>query len=275
MNRNATSSGPQPQPSASQDTAKVYDETIPVAQKESEPANPIKEPKSRLVEEIVVTAQKREENLQDVPISVQAFSGEMLDALGVGDQTDLQRITPGLNVTNQVSYVMTFLRGVGTDATIAAEPSVATYIDGIYYPFASNLAQNFGAVDRIEVLKGPQGTLYGRNASGGSINFITRAPADTRDAQLELTYGSFETVRAQGHVNLPMGDSAARIAFIASEGDGYIRNSVDDRRFAEEDYWGVRGSLRLAPTEDLRIDIMAQSIRDDGGVPAELSPHAH
>src|SRR5690606_32930753 len=133
-------------------------------------------PRSRFIEEIVVTAQKREQNLQDVPVSVQAFSGELLDALGVTDQTDLQRITPGLNVTTQVSYVMTFLRGIGTDATIAAEPSVATYIDGIYYPFASNLAQNFGAVDRIEVLKGPQGTLFGRSATGGAIAIYTEEP---------------------------------------------------------------------------------------------------
>ena len=121
-------------------------------------------------------------------------------------------------------------------------------------------------LERIEVLKGPQGTLYGRNASGGSINFITRAPADVQDAQLELSYGSFETVRAQGHLDVPIGKAAARVAFIASDGDGYIRNSVDDRRFAEDDYWGVRGSLRVAATDELRIDVMVQSIRDDGAV---------
>ena len=178
---------------------------------------------SRLLEEVVVTAQKRQENVQDVPISMQAFSGEKLDALGITDQVDLQRITPGLNVTEQVSYTITFLRGIGTDATIAADPSVATYIDGIYYPFASNLAQNFGAVERIEVLKGPQGTLFGRNATGGAIAIHTKNPEfDGFSGEALAEVGSFGSSQGRLHVNVPIVDDVALSATaIYSTTDGY------------------------------------------------------
>ena len=148
---------------------------------------------------------------------------------------------------------------------------MAPHLNGVYLGDANLAIARMFDLERIEVLKGPQGTLYGRNSTGGSMNFITRAPVDSTDAQLELSYGSFETARAQGHVNLPMGKAASRIAFIASDGDGYIRNTVDDRRFAEDDYWGLRGAMRVTPRDDLRIDFTAQSIRDDGGARRALA----
>ncbi|HSW11423.1 MAG TPA: TonB-dependent receptor [Solimonas sp.] len=257
----AASAAPPPEsPPAEAAAAEVP--VIPVAQKPaSPPVEPAKRPRNRLVEEIVVTAQKREENLQDVPISVQAFSGEMLDALGVSDQTDLQRVTPGLNVTNQVSYVMTFLRGVGTDATIAAEPSVATYIDGIYYPFASNLAQNFGAVDRIEVLKGPQGTLFGRNATGGAIAIHTKEP-DPADFNGELmaSFSSFDTRMVRGYFNVPLTDwLALNVTAVTSHTDGYYDASMGEpeERQPGDDMRGFRLKLRAQPTENLDIRLAA------------------
>ncbi|WP_352888755.1 TonB-dependent receptor [Sinimarinibacterium thermocellulolyticum] len=217
-------------------------------------------PRSRFVEEIVVTAQKREQNLQDVPVSVQVFSGELLDALGVTDQTDLQRITPGLNVTTQVSYVMTFLRGIGTDATIAAEPSVATYIDGVYYPFASNLAQNFGAVDRIEVLKGPQGTLFGRNATGGAIAIYTEEPDLDGGLRGELltNFSSFDTQLYRAHVNLPLTEwFGLNATALTSRTDGYYDATygTPPEPMPGDEMTGYRIKARLRPFDalDLRL----------------------
>jgi iron complex outermembrane recepter protein len=225
-------------------------------------------PRSRFVEEIVVTAQKREQNLQDVPVSVQAFSGELLDALGVTDQTDLQRITPGLNVTTQVSYVMTFLRGIGTDATIAAEPSVATYIDGIYYPFASNLAQNFGAVDRIEVLKGPQGTLFGRNATGGAIAIYTKEPDMDAGLHGELlaSFSSFDTRMFRGHVNLPLTERfGLNFTAVTSRTDGYYDATYGTpaEPMPGDKMTGYRLKLRLRPTDDIDIRLAGFRFNQD------------
>ena len=109
-----------------------------------------------------------------------------------------------------------------------------------------------------------QGTLYGRNATGGSINVVTRAPDEEFDAGVEGALGSFDTARVQGHFNLPAEKLAVRVAVAGSEGDGFIRNSIDDRRFAEEDYSGDPHVLRAQPTAALTIDVMAQRVEDDG-----------
>jgi iron complex outermembrane recepter protein len=219
---------------------------------------PARASRSRLVEEIVVTAQKREENLQDVPISVQAFSGEKLDAMGITDQTDLQRVTPGLNITSQVSYVVTFLRGVGTDAVTAADPSVATYIDGIYFPFASNLAQNFGAVERIEVLKGPQGTLFGRNATGGAISIHAKKP-DFDDAFGELLLSADTHTRmARLYGNVPLSDSfAINASAVTSTFDNFYTGTRGNppTGIPEDDTEGFRIKARWQPRNDLELQL--------------------
>src|SRR5690606_4763471 len=130
-------------------------------------SRPARSSGNRFVDEIVVTAQKREENLQDVPISIQAFTADMLSARGIEDPKALQLATPGLQYSVVGGYSVVYLRGVGTDAFVpSADPSVATYIDGVYYAFGHGLAQALGSVERVEVLKGPQGTLFGRNSTG-------------------------------------------------------------------------------------------------------------
>ncbi len=270
----AATPAPEPQPAAPVEAEQAPEDAqalavVPVPQPDPVPdARPEKESRSRLIEEIVVTAQKREQNLQDVPISVQAFSGELLDALGITDQTDLQRVTPGLNVTTQVSYVMTFLRGIGTDATIAAEPSVATYIDGIYYPFASNLAQNFGAVDRIEVLKGPQGTLFGRNATGGAIAIYTEEPDldDGVHGELLANFSSFDTQMYRAHINLPLTDwIGLNATAVTSRTDGYYDATwgTPAEPMPGDEMTGYRVKLRLRPSDDLDIRLAAFQFRQD------------
>jgi len=215
------------------------------------------------VGEIVVTARRVKEDPQDVPMSVQALSREDLDASRATRLYELQFAVPGLVVNSVGMFGAGFsLRGVADQRVTGL--SIAPHLNGVYLGSANLAIVRSFDLERIEVLKGPQGTLYGRNATGGSINFITRSPQDSHDSELEVSYGTYETLRAQGHVNLPMRNAAVRLAFITSDGDGYIRNSIDDRRFAEEDFSGVRASLRIDASEDLRIDAMAQHVRDDG-----------
>jgi iron complex outermembrane receptor protein len=214
-------------------------------------------------QEVIVTARKVEEELRAVPMSVQALAGDYLEKARITRLYELQFAVPGLVInTSGFSGAGFSLRGVA-DQRVAGL-SVAPYLNGVYLGSANLVARMFD-LERVEVVKGPQGTLYGRNSTGGSMNFITRAPEDSFSGELEGSFGSFETARARGHLNLAVNNRvAARFAFIAADGDGYIRNSVDDRRFGEEDFWGARGSLRIAATDALTIDLMAQHVRDDG-----------
>jgi iron complex outermembrane receptor protein len=209
------------------------------------------------LEEVIVTARKVPENVHDIPLSIQVLTGEQLDEVDLSRLFDLQHQVPGLVLNTFGMFGAGFaLRGVSDQGGM--------HLNGVYLGNSQlALARTFD-LDRIEVLKGPQGTLYGRNANGGSINFITRVPEDGFGGELEGAYGSFDTTRLQGHLNLPLGSTAVRLAFIGSEGDGFIRNTVDDRRFGEADYWGLRGSLAIEPNERWRIDFTAQRVYDDG-----------
>ena len=196
-------------------------------------------------------------------MSVQALSSDFLDQANLTRLYELQFNTPGLVVTNVGLFGARFaLRGVSDQG--AGGVSVATHLNGVYVGDANLAIARMFDLERIEVLKGPQGTLYGRNSTGGSINFITQAPQDQFSADIEAAYGTYATMRAEGHVNLASERAAVRLAFIGSEGDGYIRNSVDDRRFAESDYWGLRASLKLDMSDRARLNVMAQRVRDDG-----------
>ncbi len=246
----------EPESGAAADT---YD-TIPVPS-ESEAASdvvqePPRRPTSRLVEEIVVTAQKREENVQDVPISIQAFSPGVLDARGVQNAQDLPLITPGLTVTQQVGSVSTYIRGVGSDTFTLGEPSVATYVDDIYYPMATGGIQNFGSIKRIEVLKGPQGTLFGRNAVGGAINIITEDPdLDGVRASAQVQFGNYNTIEGRGYFSVPLAESLAiSVAGFRNESDYYLDGSAGGKPLPGPVEQGARGKLLWSPSE--RVEIM-------------------
>lgn len=215
------------------------------------------------VPEIIVTARKIAEDPQDIPVSVQTLPGEFLDSANLSRLYELQFNIPGLVVNSAGLFGAGFaLRGIANQA--GTGPPVATHLNGVYLGRSDLAIARMFDLERVEVLKGPQGTLYGRNATGGSINFITRSPEDRFSADIEGAYGSFATTRVQGHVNMPLQNAAVRFAFIGSEGDGYIRNSIDDRRFGEDDFWGLRASLRVDLGDALSVGLMAQHVRDDG-----------
>ncbi|HEY9547451.1 MAG TPA: TonB-dependent receptor [Solimonas sp.] len=164
-----------------------------------------------LLEEVIVTARKREEPLQDVPVSVSAFNADQLDARGIQDVRDLTTAVPGLTVTDLGGYNLIYLRGIGTDIFIpSAEPSVATYLDGVYFPSGHSLAQAFGAIDRIEVLKGPQGTLFGRNSTGGAVSIWSKNPGQTAETSIQTSYSPrFDDTRTRVYTNLPLASNVA------------------------------------------------------------------
>ena len=229
---------------------------------------------NRLIEEIVVTAQKREENLQDVPLSVQAFSAERLDAAGALNAQDLPRITPGMTVTAQVGYSTTFLRGVGSDAFLLADPSVVTYIDGVYNPFALGQFSDFGDVERIEVLKGPQGTLFGRNAIGGAVNILTKRPSLERsEVSLQTIYGSYDAYKTRAYLSVPLSDTlAVAVAGVYNSADHHIDGRIAGNPLPREIGKGARIKLLYAPSEDLELQLNALR-SEQSGVGTVYSPN--
>lgn len=207
------------------------------------------------IAEIVVTAQKRAENVQDVPLSITAFSGETLAAAGIEDIRDLRRITPNLNFTTaaQTANTRIQIRGVGTAGNSAIEPSVASFVDGVYIPRIGSLLAGLNDISSVEVLRGPQGTLFGRNASMGAVVLHTTEPKDEFSALMQGSYGSFNRVRLSGILNVPLSETAAfRVSSVYYRADGFGRNELDGSRIGRENGFSVRAALRWEPTERIK-----------------------
>lgn len=177
------------------------------------------------LEEIVVTAQRREESVLQVADSIQAFTGTQLQESGITTLTELQYITPGYLPTEGSGYTQIFIRGVGNSIYVGADPSVATYIDDVPRIYGS-MVNNLIDVQRVEVLKGAQGGLYGRNATGGVVNIVTRQP-DTNAFAADglIDYGDYNTFRGAGYLNIPLAPMVAfSVAVERDSHDAYIRN---------------------------------------------------
>ena len=245
------------------------------ARPDSAAAEKKKSAASRVIEEIVVTAQKREENLRDVPISVSAFSGEKLEALGVVNAEDLPQITPGLQVDNLVGYNIIFLRGVGSDIFLpSADSSVATYLDGIYTPFAHSLAQEFGKLERIEVLKGPQGTLYGRNSTGGAINTVTAKPGREFSGNVAIEGGSFNARKLKLYVTGPISETVqVGLSAFNSYSDSYYERPDDSQYpdFLPDKTHGGQLKVNWDITDDLALTLTGLMTRTSGSTQQILS----
>lgn len=229
---------------------------------------PKKRSVNRLLEEVVVTAQKREENISDVPISIQAFSGDQLSARGIEDPKALQLVTPGLTYNVVGGYSVIYLRGVGTDAFVpSADPSVATYIDGVYYAFGHGLAQALGAVDRIEILKGPQGTLFGRNSTGGAISIVTKQPGPELEAQAEVVAADYNKRNLRAFVNLPVTDRlAVSLSGLKYSEDNYYTLSSESSRdsLPKEESSAFSIGMGWSPLDNLQVGLSYKYISSEG-----------
>ena len=216
-----------------------------------------------VLEEVVVTAQKREQSIQDVPISITAISGESLQANIVQDVYDLRATVPALEVrgVDPPSQGAAFaIRGLGSSVfNMGFEPTVGTFIDGVYVSRSGLVASSdLLDLDRVEVLKGPQGTLFGKNTTGGVIHFITNKPSfDEVEGFAEVTYQEYDQVRVRGVVNVPVQDNfAARIAASWHNGDGYLDNA-NGEDLNDRDRFTIRGQLLFEPDDDLSIRVIA------------------
>jgi iron complex outermembrane recepter protein len=221
------------------------------------------------LEEITVTANRREERLQDVPISVAAFSAAQLNASGVQNIQDLAQITPGLTMTQQSGALTPFIRGIGAvDNTVGQEAAVSTYVDGVYYPSVYGALFTFNNIERVEVEKGPQGTLFGRNATGGLIQVITRAPSHDTELEGSAWYGNYGSSDAKFYATTGLTtDLAADLAVIYHhQSEGWGHDLFNDQQVGFlPNTAGVRNKWLYTPTDRTNISVSLDYLNSDNG----------
>lgn len=217
--------------------------------------------------EIVVTAQRQSERLQDVPIAVSAFSAESLEAQQIENPSDLQLTLPNVTFTKTNFTSSSFtIRGIG-DLCVGVSCDSATAIHQNESPLIGTrlFETEFFDLERIEVLRGPQGTLFGRNATSGVVNVVTAKPdLGAFGASGEFEYGNYDSIKAKGMVNVPLGETlGVRIAGFYLNRDGFTKNLFDGSRIDDRDMYAVRGSIRWQPTPDTTLDLMGYYFRED------------
>ncbi|MEO0689723.1 MAG: TonB-dependent receptor, partial [Pseudomonadota bacterium] len=215
---------------------------------------------------IIVTANKREQNIQDVSSSIQAFDEEALDAAGINDVSRLELVTSGVNFAFSGNDAKFNVRGANSSNTFADNSSiVGAYVDGVYKARASQQTRAFFDVERVEFLKGPQGTLYGRNTFAGALNVYTNKPElDVFSAGLDVGYERFDTFRSEGFVNVPISDTfAVRGAGYVTKGDGFIENLAGPD-IGQQDDKGFRLSALWEPSDTFNLIARVQHTAEDG-----------
>ncbi|MXO86674.1 TonB-dependent receptor [Altererythrobacter aurantiacus] len=216
---------------------------------------------------IVVTAQGREQVLADVPVAISAVSAETLENSGTSDIRELNQVAPSLLVssTGNEANGSARIRGIGTVGdNPGLESSVAVFVDGVYRSRSGNALSELGPLDRVEILRGPQGTLGGRNSSAGLINVYTAQPEFSFEAYGAFTYGNYDAIRAEAGINAPIGDTvAARIDGVYFKRDGFYNDVVNDTDINNRDRYLVRGQLLFEPTDDLSFRLVGDYSKKD------------
>lgn len=227
------------------------------------------------VGEIIVTAQRRAERLTDVPIAITALTAERLGAAGIVSSNDLAAITPGLQFPTQGAFAQPVIRGVGTTQTgPGADPNVAIYIDGVYQPNQSANIFNFNSVQQVEVLKGPQGTLFGRNATGGAITIRTLNPSFAPEARVAVGYGRFNDRRFNFYGSTPIVRDlvAMNLALAYRKEDSFTRNIFTGNEVTGLDEFAVRPKLLVQPSKDLSFVLTGNYSRSDNARQLGFAP---
>jgi iron complex outermembrane receptor protein len=234
-----------------QDTAR------PASVQEGTAEQPAEREEGQLAD-IVVTAQRRSERLQDVPISVNAITGEAMANRGVTSSFDLQAVVPGLSMSRVSTIATPYLRGVGTDGgNPNNEQSVATYVDGVYYAAPFGSLYSFNNIERIEVLKGPQGTLFGRNATGGVVQIITRKPSHVALVEAYAGYGNYNTIEAGGYATAGLGENLAMDVGVQfkDQREGWGRNTFLNQEIFKGKEFSVRSKLLFTPDDKTEVTL--------------------
>ncbi len=219
------------------------------------------EPELETSNVIIVTASKREQTLQEVPISVSVTSGETIERAQIRDVLDLQTVVPSLRVSQlQTSSATTFIiRGFGNgDNNFGIEPSVGVFIDGVFRSRSASALSDLNMISRVEVLNGPQSTLFGKNASAGVISVVTKEPQYEFGGQVEAVYGNYNTVNLKGEVTGPISDSIAWAidgTYQKRDGFGRIVN-LNNAEINDRNRWSVRGQLLIEPSADIKVRLI-------------------
>jgi len=211
------------------------------------------------LQEIVVTAQKREENLQKVPISITALDSDFLERRNISDAGQLNGLVPGVSI--QPSFILlTYIRGLGNySSQPGVDQSVAYNVDDVYISKPYGMPPILFDLERVEMLRGPQGTLQGRNAVAGAINFVTGKPENDFNASASISYGNYNALRVEGMVNVPLADGyALRVSGAMAEHDGYFDNGYGD-----QNVMGVRARFLANPTSEFEALITAEYTKRD------------
>jgi iron complex outermembrane receptor protein len=205
---------------------------------------------------ITVTAERRSENSQKVPISIVAISNDTLVSQGITNVSELQNAVPGLNVTTQVGNTQVYIRGIGAQAT-AVENDVGIYVDGVYV--ASQLASllNLSNIDHIEILKGPQGTLFGRNAIGGALSIVTKDPSQTAAADISIGYANYDTVTTNFYGTTGISENLATdlALYYSDQGNGWGRDLTTGQPTFRDREIQLRNKWLFTPTDGTRISL--------------------
>jgi iron complex outermembrane receptor protein len=219
------------------------------------------------LEEVIVTAQKRSESLQDIPVSISAFNAESIEAMQLHTAKDVGLASPSLQTPTYpttANNLALFIRGIGNADSIVLtkDPTVGIYYDGVYAARSSGLLADLADLERVEILRGPQGTLYGRNTTAGAVNFINAKPTGELGFKQTLSFGNYSSFRSTSHLNLPeTAGFSAKVTAAFTERDGWVENEGANatpgqpyKDFYEEDNDGYRVALRYAGIEKLLMD---------------------
>ena len=213
-----------------------------------------------ILDEVIVTAQRRETDRQDTPVAVTALSELQMERRGISRALDLSRQVPNLVASNNITLSGSnsyYLRGIGSLESLATfDPPVITYVDEVVDPrqIANNV--NLLDIERVEVLRGPQGTLFGRNTTGGAISIVTRKPSPEFEVKGSASYGRFDEVTVKGSANVPLGDRVfSRVSAFYTDDDGWQRSAITDELYNGKQAYGARAALRLELTDTIRWDL--------------------
>jgi len=223
------------------------------------------------IQEIIVTANKREQDINDVGLSITALAGDALISRGISSPTDLGKIVPGLTVQPSPFNTPVYtLRGVGFyETTLSAAPTVAVYADEVQLPFSATTKGVAFDIERVEVLKGPQGTLFGQNTTGGAINYVVAKPTDTFEAGADASFGRFSTFDIQGFVSGPLSETLkARISVHTVQGGAWQKSYTRDAELGKTNQFQGRVQLLWEPTDTVRLLINANGWTDNGDTQA-------
>lgn len=222
----------------------------------------------RVIEEVLVTAERREASVQESAIAITAYGSEELELRGIEGIEDLQFSAPNLVISHNSQSPVTYayIRAIGSDQLVAGfDPGVAYHVDGVYVGQPSSMPVDLWDMERVEVLRGPQGTLYGRNTTGGAINVISKRPTDELEGTVDATAGNYNRIRLRGAVSGPIARDRVngRMSFIYDEADGYQDNEIGPDADAI-DHWALRGKLDFKLSDSASLLLTAQRFENQG-----------